>query len=163
GHIASLYRKPDPDRDRLLYYDARRQALLVENPQLTFYLAHERITNLAREAGRSGVIERPRIIIHHSPHDAVPGNDWLRPVRESLRDLTDNDGDVESVAVTVGGKLMSDVGRLASNATALILLVTDNYAGSFKSLDDLRRVLQEHTHPKLRVFPLMHAPVHGAA
>lgn len=162
GELAKLYKKPDPDRDRLLYYDPQRHVLLIENPQLTFYLAHERSVDLAREAGRGGAFERPRVIIHHSPYDAGQGSDWLSPVKECLRSLTDYDTDVYNVPLTVGQTLLDDVRRIASEATALILIVTRNYMRSFKSPDELRWAILENTHPKLAVFPLVHESAHGA-
>ena len=69
------------DSEKYLSIDAALQALVLDDPQLDFYLKQGRLTSLARQAGKLSLLERPKILICYSAKDAQ----WLERLINHLR------------------------------------------------------------------------------
>jgi hypothetical protein len=59
-----------PDAENYLSFDSVRQALEIDDPQLSFYLKRVRFTSLAREAGKIPLLAKRKVFIGYSHSDA---------------------------------------------------------------------------------------------
>lgn len=140
--------------EELLFYDSRVHALVAEDPQVLFYLANTGMRKLTHLAGKRWNMDQPRVVIHHSVHDAAA----MREIKASLKPLTDRNMDIREVQVTVNPKWKDDVQQLLKETAVLICLITPDYLGSFTDLDELARLLREGAQSGLLTIPILIKP-----
>ncbi len=129
----SIYEKV-PAAENHLLFDKRIPALVIDDPQLSFYIQQTPKSQLLRMAGKSAAVSRDRVFISYSHNDV----EWLERLRVHLRPL-----ERESVVsiwddskITVGRIWRDEIRAAIDSAKIAILLVSANFLASDFIIDN---------------------------
>lgn len=120
--------------DRQLLYDAEAATLVIDDPQLTFYLRQLNFEQLALDAGKRPGTHRTRIFISYSHHD----QDWCDRLRVHLRPI-ERDGLVDlwdDTRITAGQLWREEIDAALDSATAAVLLISPDFLASDFIMDN---------------------------
>ena len=125
--IERLYAKC-PVCINLLYFDQIRQALVIDDPQLAFYLKQVRFSILAKKVGKSSTLAQRKVFIGYSHNDVH----WLerlqihlKPIeREGIIDLWDD------TKIAAGVQWKDAIMDALTTARVAVLLITADFLAS---------------------------------
>jgi TIR domain len=146
-----------PDWHRHFYYDPRSRALVIEDPQLGFYLQQISISRVLRQAGK--VDNSPRRIVFISyAHADEPHLDRLRihlgPVSRRVGVELWDDTRIEP-----GRRWREELDDAVDSAIAAVLLVSADYlASEFVQQEELPRLTAAADYGSLRLLPILVGP-----
>jgi hypothetical protein len=117
-----------PASENYLSFDSGRQALVIDDPQLDFYLKQVRLASLAREIGKTLMIERRKVFISFSRSDTKWWNRLrvhLAPIeREGAIDLWDD------IRIAAGQQREETIRNALETARVVVLLISANFLAS---------------------------------
>ncbi len=140
-----------------LFFDQIAQALVIDDPQLAFYLKKLRLSKLSREVGKSAALAQRKVFISYSHKDIK----WLerlrvhlRPIeREGIIDLWD---DTKIVAGAQWKEAILDA--LESARVAVTLVSADFLASDFISQHELPTLLSRAAVGGTVILPIIISP-----
>lgn len=161
GELTRLYRASSSEPwsralGEQLFFDEKVPALIVEDPQLMFYVAHSSLKDLARQAGKGAAV-RARVVIFHSRYDGR----WAETVEKGLR-AREYDFDVSRDELRAGPAWKASVVRILDQVAVAILLIS---ADSLPLLctPDFLRLLEERSRLGMKVLPILLSPLRPEA
>jgi hypothetical protein len=146
-----------PESENHLSFDSGRQALVIDDPQLDFYLKQVRLASLAHEAGKTSMIARRNVFISYSHLDAA----WLNRLRlhlkpiegESIIDLWDD------TRMAAGQQWREPIRDALETARVVVLLVSANFLASDFVLEGELPALLERTNASgTTIIPIILSP-----
>lgn len=136
--------------DDLIFYDRQAKALVVEDPQVLFFLAHEEERRIAQAMGKRPPGDRTRVFIHYSTHDEHHAQD----VKRYLKPLENREMDLEEGKVVAGMQWRLQIEKMLSEASVVVLCVSGDYLGMVQKADLFERLLSEARDRGVLVLPL---------
>lgn len=146
-----------PDSANHLFFDQIRQALVIDDPQLAFYLKKVSFSILAKEVGKVPTLAQRKVFISYSHKDAQ----WLerlrvhlKPVeREGIIDLWD---DTKIAAGIQWKEAIMDA--LETARVAVLLVSADFLASDFISEHELPTLLSRANEGGTTIMPIILSP-----
>ena len=146
-----------PSCTNLFYFDPLRRALVIDDPQLTFYLKQVRFSTLAKKMGKASTLAQPRVFISYSHKDAH----WLerlqvhlKPIeREGIIDLWDDS------KIAAGVQWKDAIMGALSTARVAVLLISANFlASDFIAEHELPTLLKRAQSEGTTIIPVILSP-----
>jgi hypothetical protein len=158
--MQKLFREA-PDVDKCLFFDASAMALVVEDPQLAFYLSRTHFGNIARSAGKGAMVAQRRVLVSYSRYDHA----WVERLRGCLRAQgKGEDLDVREEQIRAGVQWRQEIKEHIETATAVVLLISDDYLSSNEIIeDDLAILLSRAAARGAAIVPILVSPCRYAA
>ena len=125
--IDVLYRKL-PASEQHLLFDRSVPALIIDDPQLTFFLLQTPPSSLLRSAGKIQGTERSRVFVSYS-HSDTP---WLDRLRVHLKPL-EREGTIDlwdDTKIMAGTVWQDDIAKALNTAKVAVLLVSADFLAS---------------------------------
>jgi hypothetical protein len=146
-----------PACTNLFYFDQLRKALVIDDPQLAFYLKQVRFSTLAKKNGKVSTLAQRRVFISYSHKDAH----WLerlqihlKPIeREGIIDLWDD----TKIAAGVQWKV-AIMGALATARVAVLLISANFLASDFIAEHELPTLLKRAQTEGTTIIPIILSP-----
>ncbi|QBD75912.1 TIR domain-containing protein [Ktedonosporobacter rubrisoli] len=136
-----------------LFFDELAQMLVIDDPQLAFYLKQQSLTALAREAGKSPALSQSKVFVCYSRKDKI----WLERLEPFLKPI-ERTGiiDLWSDTRIVAGALRQEELQeaLESSRVAILLLSTDFLASDFITQYELPRLLARAASGGTTILPV---------
>ena len=131
--IDTVYAKVPVARNHLLF-DEAIPALVIDDPQLSFYLQQTPKSKLLRTAGKSTATARARVFVSYSHKDS----DWLERLRVHLRPLErENAVSIwDDTKIKVGRVWRDEIKAAIDTARVAILLASANFLASDFIMDN---------------------------
>jgi hypothetical protein len=117
-----------PASENYLSFDPGRQALVIDDPQLDFYLKQVRLASLARESGKTLMIERRKVLISYSHSDIK----WLNRLRVHLAPI-EREGAIDlwdDTRIAAGQQWKEPIRDALERARVVVLLISANFLAS---------------------------------
>lgn len=144
NYMDKLYNKY-PQTNNHLLFDPSTPALIIDDPQLTFYLLQTSTSQLVRTVGKSEAVSRNRVIVSYSHADA----EWLERLTVHLKPL-ERDGVIDfwnDMRIQAGTRWREDIRKAIDSAKVAILLISADFLASdfitYNELPPLLRAAQE--------------------
>jgi TIR domain len=141
--LEKLY-KTCPEAENYLFYDSGRQALVIDDPQLDFYLKEVRLTNLAREVGKMPFLAKRKVFIGYSRFDTR----WLDQLRVHLKPIEREGGILDlwdDTKIAAGQQWEAALRDALETASVVVLLVSAAFLASDFILEGALPALLERT------------------
>ena len=149
--------KEYPECMNHLFFDQLSHALVIDDPQLTFYLDKMQPAKIAKEAGKVIAYVRRKVFISYSHADAK----WLERLRVHLRPL-EREGIIElwvDTKIQAGMKWKEEIqSAIDSSTVAIVLISADFIASDFISEHELPKLLLHAKRGGTTILPLIVAP-----
>ena len=148
-----------PASANLLFFDQLSQALIIDDPQMAFYLKKISFSTLAKQVGKIANLAERKVFISYSHH--TPDPEWLdrlkvhlKPVeREGIIDLWDD------TRIDVGIEWKEAIKDALETARAAILLVSANFlASDFITEHELPTLLEQAKAGGTTIVPIILSP-----
>ncbi len=140
-----------------LFFDQLSHALVVDDPQLTFYLDKMQPAKIAKEAGKVIAYVRRKVFISYSHADTK----WLERLRVHLTPL-EREGIIElwvDTKIQAGMKWKEEIqNAIDSSTVAVVLISADFLASDFISEHELPKLLLHAKRGGTTILPLIVAP-----
>lgn len=154
--MGELHRRVPSSQTHLLF-DPTVPALIIDDPQLTFYLRQTPIQRLVRLTGKSEAVARTKVFVSYSHADS----EWLQRLRVHLKPI-ERLGLIEvwdDTRLRAGSRWRHDI-RVAIDAAkvAILLVSADFLASDFISEDELPPLLAAAERDGLVVIPVIVGP-----
>ena len=149
--------KECPNCVNLLFFDQLRQALVIDDPQLAFYLKKIHFPTLAKEAGKVPTLAQRKVFISYSHVDA----EWLKRLRihlkpierEEVIDLWDD------TRIAVGAQWKEAIMDALNTASIAVLLVSASFlASDFIAEHELPTLLTRAKAGGTTIIPVILSP-----
>ncbi|HEY7415586.1 MAG TPA: toll/interleukin-1 receptor domain-containing protein [Ktedonobacteraceae bacterium] len=154
--IEQLY-QACPDSTNHLYFDEIRQALVIDDPQLAFYLKQSRFSTLAKEAGKLPALAQRKVFISYSHKDTR----WLERLRVHLKPV-EREGiiDLWDDTKIAAGILWKDAiaNALETSSVAVLLISADFLASDFIAEHEMPTILARAKSGGTTVIPVILSP-----
>lgn len=139
------------------YYDPRSRALVIEDPQLGFYLRRVSVARVLRQAGKIDASPRRIVFISYAHAD----ESHLDRLRIHLGPISQRVG-VElwdDTRIEPGRRWREELDEAVDSAVAAILLVSADYlASEFVQQEELPRLVAAADYGSLRLVPVLVGP-----
>jgi hypothetical protein len=146
-----------PGYDQHLLYDPAAAALVIDDPQFTFYLRQLNPAQLALSAGKRPQAKRLRIFVSYSHHDAA----WLERLRVHLKPL-EREGLIDlwdDTRIAVGSLWREQIDAALDSARVAILLISGQFlASQFIADNELPPLLEAADRDGCTIMPLLVQP-----
>jgi hypothetical protein len=154
--MAGLYRRVPTAQNHLLF-DPAVPALIIDDPQLTFYLRQTPMKRLMRITGKSEAVARSRVFVSYSHADS----EWLKRLRVHLKPL-EREGLIDvwdDTRLRGGSRWRQEIRAAIDTAKVAILLVSADFlASDFIADDELPPLLTASERDGLVVLPVIVEP-----
>jgi hypothetical protein len=145
------------DLNQQLLYDAESATLVIDDPQLTFYLRQLNLEQLALDAGKRTLTHRTWIFISYSHHD----QNWCEQLRVHLRPI-ERDGVVDlwdDTRIAAGEIWRDEIDAALDNAAVAVLLISPDFLASDFIMDnELPPLLAGAENHGCTILPLLVRP-----
>ena len=146
-----------PDSANHLYFDQMRHALVIDDPQLAFYLKKVHFSTLAKEVGKVSTLAQRKVFISYSHKDA----EWLERLRVHLKPI-ERDGlidlwDDTKIAAGVQWK-EAIMDALETARVAVLLISADFLASDFIAEHELPTLLLRAKAGGSTIIPVILSP-----
>jgi DNA polymerase III delta prime subunit len=147
------------DHDQHLLYEHETATLVIDDPQLTFYLRQLTPEQLAAEAGKAPLVKRMRVFVSysHAHEDAK----WLQRLRVHLAPL-ERDGLIDlwdDTRIAAGSLWRDEINAALDTAKAAVLLISADFlASDFIQDKELPPLLSTAAGDGCTVLPLLLSP-----
>jgi hypothetical protein len=153
-----------PDCEQHFFFDHSIQAIVLDDPQLAFYLKQLRFSTLAKEAGKVATLAKRKVFVSYSHKDAR----WLDRLRVHLKPL-ERDGIIDlwddtKIAAGIQWKwAISEA--LETSSSAVLLISADFLASDFIAEHELPTLLTQAASGGTIILPVIVSPCsfHGTA
>ena len=156
GQLSWLTEESSDHSDHLLYDESRR-ALIIDDPQLTFFLRQLPVQVLLRDVGKSEEKERSKIFISYSH----PDKRWLDRIRVHLKPL-ERDGllDIwDDTSIKPGVDWRKEIDAAINSAKYAILLVSADFlASDFIAENELPPLLSKRQEGGTQILTIIVSP-----
>ncbi len=146
-----------PDCASHLFFDQIGQALVIDDPQLAFYLKKVRFSNLAKEVGKVSTLAQRKVFISYSHKDA----EWLERLRVHLKPIERNGlidlWDDTKIAAGVQWK-EAIMDALETARVAVLLISADFLASDFIAEHELPTLLSRAKAGGSTIIPVILSP-----
>jgi hypothetical protein len=146
-----------PGHDQHLLYDPAAASLVIDDPQLTFYLRQLNYEQLAVSVGKRPLAKRTQVFVSYSRRDAQ----WLKLLRVHLKPL-ERDGLIDlwdDTRIAAGSVWRDELEAvLASAKVAVLMISADFLASDFIMDNELPPLLDAAQRDGCLVLPLLVRP-----
>ena len=146
-----------PEAENHFFFDPVRQALIIDDPQMAFYLRQIPFSALAREAGKIETLAQRKVFISYSHKDA----DWLRRLRTQLRPI-EREGIIDlwdDTKIAAGLQWKEEIRNALETARVAVLLISANFlASDFIAEHELPTLLAHAEKGGTTIIPLILSP-----
>jgi len=146
-----------PEAENHLSFDAGRQTLIIDDPQLDFYLKQVRLTSLAREVGKLPLLTRRKVFISYSHSDSR----WLDRLRVHLAPI-EREGTLDlwdDTRIAAGQRWEEALRDALETAKVIVLLVSADFlASDFIIEGELPALLDRTSASGTTIIPLILSP-----
>jgi TIR domain len=140
-----------------LYFDQALNALVIDDPQLLFYLKQLQFSNLARQIGKSPAFGSRKVFISYSHNDAR----WLQRLQVHLKPL-EREGLVDlwdDTKIAAGTRWQESISEAIETARVAVILVSADFiASDFISNQELPWLLTRAASRGTRIIPVIVSP-----
>ena len=156
GWMETLYRAC-PEAENHFFFDPVRQALIIDDPQMAFYLRQMPFSSLARDAGKIETLAQRKVFISYSHKDA----DWLRRLRTQLKPV-EREGIIDQwddTKIAAGLQWKEEIRNALETARVAVLLISANFlASDFIAEHELPTLLAHAEKGGTTIIPLILSP-----
>jgi hypothetical protein len=156
-HPIGTLRKRHPEYDQHLLYDQQTATLVIDDPQLTFYLRQLNSEQLALTVGKRPLAKRTRIFVSYSHNDA----EWLNRLRVHLKPL-EREGLIDlwdDTRIAAGSLWREQIDAALDSARVAVLLISADFLASDFIIDnELLPLLDAAERDGCTVLPLLVQP-----
>jgi hypothetical protein len=167
-YLDSLY-EAHPEINQFLYYDREIHELVIDDPQLTFYLLNTSPERLRKVAGKIESNPRTKVFISYAHKDAQIGVDANRGINQSYFERLrvhlnplEQEGIIDlwdDTKIQISSLWRRDIEKALSSARVALLLVSGNFlASEFIQRNELPQLLADAKEAGLIVIPIMLSP-----
>jgi TIR domain/ATPase family associated with various cellular activities (AAA) len=143
--------------EQYFFFDRSIEALVIDDPQLAFYLKQLRFSRLAKEAGKVAMLVQRKVFISYSHKDAR----WLERLRIHLKPV-ERDGIVDlwddtKIAVGIQWK-EAILEALETSKVAVLIISADFLASDFIAEHELPTLLAQAESGGTAILPIIVSP-----
>lgn len=146
-----------PESINYFFFDQEAQNLVIEDPQLTFYLKKQRLSSLSREAGKSPRLAQRKIFISYTLRDI----DWLDRLKVHLKPI-EREGIIElwdDTKIMAGARRKDELQEaLYTSRVAVVLVSAEFLASDFISEHVLPKLLSRAAYGGTTIIPIIISP-----
>jgi hypothetical protein len=154
--MEKLY-KACPDCVNHLFFDQIRQALVIDDPQLAFYLRKVRFSTLAKEVGKVSTLAQRKVFISYSHKNA----EWLERLRVHLKPI-EREGIIDlwdDTKIAAGVQWKEAIMDALETARVAVLLVSADFlASDFIAEHELPTLLSQAKASGTTIIPIILSP-----
>lgn len=146
-----------PDSANHLFFDQISNTLVIDDPQMTFYLRKVRFSSLAKQVGKITQMAERKVFISYSHKDAK----WLERLRVHLMPI-ERDGIVDlwdDTKIAVGMQWKGAIQDALETSRAAVLLISGDFlASDFIAEHELPRLLERAQAGGTTIIPVNLSP-----
>lgn len=154
--MEQLYREY-PGCEQHFFFDRSIQALVIDDPQLAFYLKQLRFSTLAKEAGKIATLAKRKVFVSYSHNDAR----WLERLRIHLKPI-EREGIIDlwdDTKIAAGIQWKGAISEaLETSKVAVLLISADFLASDFIAEHELPMLLTQAEAGGTTILPVIISP-----